>query len=591
MLKLLKSTAITLCGIALGFVIMIIAVTLAISSLTMTSFTETVSRQECSLLEINMDEMVVNTPAPPTLDQLLGLNVAQRQVTLLNTIRAIELAASDPNIVAISLRMDGSASMSLTSAHEMRQVLGRFRASCDKPIYAYAEDYSQLEYYIASAADSIFVHPLGGVEWRGMAMGGLYYGGLFERLGIEVEVFRPEACIYKSAVEPFTRTQMSPESRAQSQRIVDELWASVVDEVAQSRNISARQLEQIACDEVVVDASQAIERRMIDGKIYLRDYNRLLEERGVVLKNNTPRTITLAQYSGFITSLSTTADDHVAMIYVDGVIGVESDDYSGVNARRLARMLRRVAADDKVKGVILRVDSPGGGAIAADVVAREVVNLRREKLVVVSMGSVAASGGYYVSTPADAIFADRFTITGSIGVYGMALSVEQLLDRQLHIASDVVGTSPSADFGSPLRHTTTTEQRAIMRSVDEIYDQFTQLVSSTRHLAPERVDTLSQGRVWTAQDALDGGLIDGVGGINHALAYAMEQLAMGVLPIEEVVDEPSGWGLILSAFGAQANQSIFGSVSMARELVGGELPQIVNASEGGVAYFPLRIKF
>ncbi len=591
MIKLLKTALLTIVGVIIGVVLAIIILVAGAASLVAPSLSgETISVSKGSTLEINMDEIIVESPRPQTIDRMLGMSINTRETTLFDMIRAIEFAAVDPKIEAIELRLDGTQAMSLAVASELRLALKKFQNEGGKPIFAYAEEYSQTEYFVASIADEITIHPLGSIEWRGIAMTSLYYGDLLKGLNIEVEVFRPEECIYKSAVEPFTRSSMSEESRAQSQTIVDGMWNRIIKAVAHERGIEERALREVAENEVILDAQQAIKHKFVTGAD--SDYQ------------PSEKRITLSKYAAFAKSMIEQNSDpnsknQIAIIYADGVIGVEKDDYRGINAERFTKLLRKAADDKNIKGVVIRVNSPGGGAMAADVIATEVKKLHREKMVIISMGSMAASGGYYMSAPADMIFANTFTITGSIGVYGMMLNLEEAAKIGLNIVSDGVGSAPSADFGSSFRGVNTTERRAIMRGVDNIYTAFKQVVAEGRDMPMAKVDTISQGRIWSGEEAARIRLADHTGGLNTAVSYAFETLNNGeTMDIVEILDEPEGWEYLFSSFGNQISALISSAIGLQqfdtpmreRARLQNDMRQIIEMEGGVISYTPLQLR-
>ncbi len=600
MLRFIKTLLLTVAAILFGTFLTIIIIVAAVAAFVAPNMSETISVSKNSVLEINMNEYIVDSPRPQDIKDILGLSVMTTEVTLFDMLRAIESAATDDNIKAISIRMDGSQGMSLVAASQLRSALARMREESDKPIYAYAEDYSQIEYYVATVADSIFIHPLGSIEWRGVAMTSLYYGDMLDKLEIDVEVFRPEECIYKSAVEPYTRSNMSTESRSQSKRIVDQLWSTVLKDVAASLDISVTELRRIAQDEIVLDSQEALKHKMVNHIGQLSDYEATLKRAEVKFKNQRPQTISLAKYATLTQSIAleseSDSDNQIAIIYADGVIGVGEDDYQGINATRLTRLLRKAANDDSIKGVVLRINSPGGGALESDVIAHEVRQLTKKKFVVVSMGSAAASGGYYISAPADVIFADQFTITGSIGVYGLMLNLEEAAQKHLHINSDGVASSPSADFGSPFRAINQSERRAIMRGVDNVYTEFKRVVSRGRDLPMQRVDTLSQGRVWCCTDAINGGLVDYAGGFDSALSYTKEQLDNNKpITFIELVDEPDGWKHIFSSLSGGISSMLLnqlgigGKVIDSEKIFSGDLNHLFNIESGIISHSPLTV--
>ncbi len=551
------------------FVIIIIGGSVA----AITAFTPEVEPlKKGTLLEINMNEAIIDSPQLPSLLDLRGwIFGSTPKVSTLTMLKTLEAAAEDPNITAISLHMDGMEYLPLATAEELREALVKFVAASAKPVYAYAESYSQVEYYLATAADKIAIHPLGQIEWQGVSMNTIFYGDLISNIGANVEVFRPEACTFKSAVEPYTRSSMSKESREQNLRLVNILWDGVVAQVAQSRTISEDKLRRVAKELIVIEADEAKRIGMVDEVCYIDTYIDTLEELGIMVEDGKVRRVTLAGYAAHLDGgkslmgdeLLDMGGDKIAVIYIDGTIvdGVSENDGGTtlVGSTTVVNQLRKARYNDDIKGVVIRVNSPGGSAMAADVMWREVELLKEKKMVVVSMGSYAASGGYYVSAPADAIFADRYTLTGSIGVFGVMVDYEEALSRHLHINIDGVQSSPSADFGRVPRAMTPLERAAMMRSVDQIYDTFTQKVSQGRNLPIGVVNALAGGRVWSGIEAESCGLVDGIGGLKMALNLIIERCDLGgkEYQVIEISESPDELELLLSSLSMRVQGTIF----------------------------------
>ncbi len=560
-----------------------------------------------TLLEINMSEVITDSPRIMPIANLRELSLdSAPSLSLLETLRALESAAEDPNITALSLRMDGMESLGLAMAEELRSAIELFKKSSGKPVYSYSQEYSQANYYLASIADSIYVHPLGGIEWQGIATASYYYGDLLKRLDIGVEAFRPAACKYKSAVEPYTRGSQSDESREQSQRLVDELWRGVAGQVSNARDIDPAELRRLAAEEILIDAKVAMQSSMVDGIAYRDEYDLALERTGIIRnKKGVLRRTTLAKYA-YANSLSAnsalelTGVNKVAIIYVDGVI-VDGQSVNGstqlVGSSTVVSQLRRASIDDDIKTVILRVNSPGGSAMAADVMWREVALLCEKKPVIVSMGSAAASGGYYVSVPSDIIVANRYTLTGSIGVYGLMTDYAGTLSNNLLINIDGAKSEPSADFGRVPRKLNGFERAAMMRSVNEIYDTFTTKVSEGRNLPIGVVMTLAGGRVWSGVEAESCGLIDGVGGLHHAISLAVDRVSLtaGDYQVVELTTEPEGVDLLLSMLGVKIRSmfasDIFPSLGVVDALPLEELKIVTSAPRGLLMHEPEKVKF
>lgn len=566
-----KNLFITLLAFIVASVLFVVII-IGVIAVGVTQFTpESEPLKRGTVLEINMNEAFVDSPQSLSLIDLRGAIFGESaKVSIFSMMRALEVAAEDPNISAISLRMDGVEYLPLATAEELRASLKQFNEKCDKPIYAYAESYSQVEYYLATVADKMFIHPLGQIEWQGVATNMFFYGDLIKGVGAKVEVFRPEACSYKSAVEPYTRSSMSDESREQNGRLVDMLWDGVVKQVGFSRQIPTDTLRKIAAERIVVEADEALKLGMIDGVEYGDIYAEQLAEQGAKFDDNgNIRRVTFAKYAAnlevksdaFSDSVVDMGGDKIAIIYVDGTIvdGVSEmgNGSNYVGSVTIANQLRKARQDADIKGVVVRVNSPGGSAMAADVMWREMELLKKEKMVIVSMGSYAASGGYYISAPADAILADSFTLTGSIGVYGMMVDYAGALSNLLHVNIDGVGSEPSADFGRVPRAITPLERAAMMRSVDQVYESFTTKVSQGRNLPMGVVNVLSGGRVWSGVEAESCGLIDGLGGLNVALNLLIDRLGLsgGEYEIIEMHDAPDELEMLLSTLGVKMVQT------------------------------------
>lgn len=548
-----------------------------------------------SVLEINMDEVITDSPALSPLSSLKSLILGEPPtISILSTLRALEYAAEDPNVTALSLRLDGGSALSLAQVDEIREALILFKEVSSKPIYAYSEGYSQSNYLLASVADSVMLHPLGAIEWQGVATSSPYYGDLLKGIGVDVEVFRPRECSYKSAVEPYTSSSMSSESREQSQTLVDNFWESIISQVAQSRNLRPVDLREAARTEIIIEAERALQLRMVDAVGYRDQYDSSLERVGVVSrKGGGLRSVTLGGYSVMVdTNVASQytggeGSSKIAIIYADGVIvdgGVASSSEGDVVSGVVARELRRARLDESVKAVVVRVNSPGGSALAADVIWREMELLRGAKPVIVSMSSYAASGGYYISAPADVILANRYTVTGSIGVYGLMMAYDDAMRQHLLISHDGVVSSPSADLGRTARRVSALERAAIMRGVDEVYDTFREKVARGRELPMAVVNNISEGRIWGGEDALDRGLVDGIGGISKALSIAIERCGLSTDKVEIVEYGGEQYEEWLPAALLYAKSAIIGEKLM-------KIMEPMSLESGVVMRLPTKVEF
>lgn len=492
--------------------------------------------KEESVLYINIGEPITDAPSSSPLSGFDPMSMSVTEsLSLLKVLTAIEQAATDDNIKGICIYADGVAYISPATIEELRNALNRFKKS-GKFIVAYDYNYSQTDYYLASVADKIILNPEGSLDWYGCATSLMFYKGAFDKLGIGVEIFRPTACKYKSAVEPFFLTKMSDANRKQNQEMVNSIWQSLCEDVAASRNISVETLKNYAANLAVSFPEEALKAGMIDA-VEQEDYLFALYDNYGVKRNENGlfNTTTLAEYVSSINTshLSTSVGNSkslefetspiVAIIYAEGQIfdGNEYEDGS-VYGSRLAKELRDARLNDAIKSVVVRVNSPGGSAIASELAWREMTLLQQVKPVVISMGEMAASGGYYISAPADYIFSDKTTLTGSIGVFGMIPNIKNLLTYRLGITIDNTYTSPAALTPSLFQPVTDIQRKNLNKSVDKVYETFTQHVAEGRNLDINDVLNIAEGRVWSGTMAKEIGLVDAIGGFNEAVGKAIE---------------------------------------------------------------------
>lgn len=505
-----------------------------------------------SILKIDLSEQIVDAPST---DPLANFNPrtlqSTKQLSLLDALRAIDAAKDDDRIEGIYLRLNGGSGVSGSAIiEELRAAIVDFKES-GKFVVAYNETYSQGQYYLASAADSIYLQPQGGMNWMGLASNTLFYKGLFDKLDLKAEVFRPTACKYKSAVEPYILDKMSDANRLQMQQLVNSLWKTIASDVAASRDIPVATLNRIADDLSATLPEEALAKGLVDALIYEDQMDDVFAALGVETDSNDEyRYVSLGQYASQLPADVRLKTPQVAIVYADGgIVDGESSDGS-VGGNTLAAKLAEVRDDDRVKAVVLRVNSPGGSALASDIIWREMELLKAEKPVIVSMGSYAASGGYYISCPADAIVADKMTLTGSIGVFGMFVDVHAALKNKLGITVDGVKSNASADMGM-MKPLTPAQRATIMRGVDKVYDTFTTNVAEGRNLPLARVLEIAGGRVWTGDDALGIGLIDSYGGLTAAIAIAADKAEIADdYRVVEAVDQPTGLAAIIASLNA-----------------------------------------
>ena len=548
--------------------------------------------EEQSILKIDLSEVISDAPST---DPMAGLDLmtmqATPQLSLYSALRAIDAAAGDERIKGIYLRMNGAgATMETAVMEELRETLVQFKES-GKFILSYNESYTQGSYYLASVADKIYLQPEGSMEWSGLASNLIFFKGLIDKLGLDIEIFRPTACRYKSAVEPYFMTRMSDENRAQMQALVDSTWKTLTENISKARGISVEELNRLADELEVMLPMEAVEHKLIDGVCYEDEMEEKFLAQGVEAdKEGNLRFVSLGDYAAQVgPDLDHLTSPEVALVYAQGEIVDGEGSGAQIFGNSLAAKLREVREDENVKAVVLRVNSPGGSALASDVIWREMELLKAQKPVIVSMGSYAASGGYYISAPADAILSDRMTLTGSIGVFGMFMNPTKALQKNLGITMDGVKTNRSAGMGQrePL---TAAERRAVMRGVDKVYERFTGLVSEGRNLPIEKVLEIAGGRVWSGSDALEIGLVDGLGGLKMALALAAEKADLGEdFQVVEKTEVPTGFAAVMSALSAKVKAEVS---STELEKVMEEYQHVKEAlqQQGIVMYSPYRLE-
>lgn len=483
--------------------------------------------KEKSVLRIDFSDPVFDNPdyTPLSLSGFSDLmNMQIRGYALIDVLKAIEAAETDDRIAGIYLNITPNARMGLATMQEIRNALSVFRRS-GKFIVSHSDFYTQSSYYLSSVADQVSLNPQGDVTWRGMASGTLFYKGLLDKLEVQVEAIRHGS--FKSAVEPFIMDQMSPENRQQIEMLLRSLWGTVVRDIADSRGIDSAALQSFATNLEIKDASYARQLGMVDTLMYGQQVDQML---GEWTEQEEPNYVSLRSYiDRILMEESNVSKNKIAVVYAEGQIGDGKSREGLVGGETLARQLAALKEDDEVKAVVLRVNSPGGSALASEVIWHEAEALRQEKPLIVSMGNMAASGGYYISAPADMILASPMTETGSIGVFGLMLNGEQGLKNKLGISVDVVKTNPSADMGMTVfgavgvRPLSQSEREYMQYGVEQVYKTFVGHVAEGRNLSVEAVDSIGGGHIWSGTDALGIGLIDGFGGLKEAISVAAER--------------------------------------------------------------------
>ena len=459
-------------------------------------------------------------------DQLFGsfLNPFGGESTagLVNLKKAIGEAKTNDNIKGIYLNT-GLIGAGQAGLLELREALVDFKTS-GKFIIAYDEAYSEGGYFLASVADELYLNPLGGIDFNGFSSEGIFLKGFFEKVGIKPEVFRVGE--FKSAVEPFILDKMSPENRLQTQYFLNDINRQAIELIATSRGIAKDSLMRINNQMLVRKPKDAVTYKLATALKYEDEVHSLLKTKLGLKEDDALSTINATNLGSLAKSKNITSSNRIAVILAEGDI-VDGNVEGAISSEKFAKEIRKARKDENIKAIVLRVNSPGGSILASEVIWREMSEAKKVKPVIVSMGEVAASGGYYISAPADTIVAQPNTITGSIGIFGILFNVQELVNDKLGVTSDIVATGELSDFGNMARPLTEVERTIIQSSVEDGYETFITRVAEGRGMHPDSVRKVASGRVWTGTQAKARGLVDVLGGLDTAIGIAAAKIKAG----------------------------------------------------------------
>ncbi|MDJ0735236.1 MAG: signal peptide peptidase SppA [Nostocaceae cyanobacterium] len=571
MTNFLKQTFASLVGTLLGLMIFFGLSTTAFLLLIFAAATsQEVSPQVKDKSMVVFDLSMNITDREPSSDDLLRKALSGESNTtmsLRSILDSIEKARVDKRIVGIYLnatRSSGTNSAGFATFKEIRRALQKFRAS-GKKIIAYGMDWGEREYYLSSVADTIVLNPLGAMEINGLSSQPMFLTGALDKYGIGVQVVRVGK--FKGAVEPFIRDKLSPENRQQTQKLLDDVWREWRLSVGKSRKITPQNLQTIADNKAILLADEAKKQGLVDRVAYFDEVvSQLKQLTKTDKKNKTFEQISLSEYAevpGEKLGVERDSKNKIAVVYAEGEIVDGKGEEGQVGGDRFAKIFRQLRQDNDVKAVVLRINSPGGSASASEVMQREVLLTQEKKPVVVSMGDVAASGGYWIATDSNRIFAEPNTVTGSIGVFGVLFNAQKLGNNN-GITWDSVKTGRYADTQTVSRPKSSQELQLYQRSVNRIYDLFLQKVAKGRNLPKQKVSEIAQGRVWSGTTAKEIGLVDEIGGLDVAIKYAAKQAKLG--DNWEIQEHPR-----FSTF----EERLFGEVSEeVRTILGVDKPQL-----------------
>jgi len=436
---------------------------------------------------------------------------------LYETVNAIKNAKSDSNIKGILLDL-GTVPSGMATVEEIRNALLDFKKS-GKFIVAYSELYSQKAYYLATVANKVYMNPEGTLDFKGIGGEVMFMKGLMEKLDVQIQIIRHGK--FKSAVEPYILDKMSQANKEQTLTYINALWKQMLVGISQSRGISEAQLNKLADNLTGYTPEVAVKEKMVDQLIYKDQLLQELRNRLNIKNDKDVNSINIGKY--VLANEKNTPEyskDKIAIIFASGDIVSGNGDEGTIGSERISKAIRKARLDNNVKAIVLRVNSPGGSALASDVIWREMVLAKKTKPVVVSMGDVAASGGYYISCAASKVFADPNTITGSIGVFGIIPNFQKTLQNKLGITFDKVSTNKHSDFITVTRPLDAEETAIMQGDIERIYKSFIGHVAEGRNTTPAAIDSIGQGRVWSGVDAKRLKLIDEFGGLNNAVDEA-----------------------------------------------------------------------
>lgn len=505
--------------------------------------------KENSILYVDFNQEIVDRASENPFKGFDFMSMQPQNSMGLNKIlKAIEGAKEDPNIKGIFMEIDAVGAGAAT-IEEIRDALIDFKTS-GKFIISYSDTYSQKAYYLATVSDKVYLNPEGMVEWMGLRSEIMFFKGALEKLGVEPQILRHGK--FKSAVEPFMLEKMSPENREQTLTYMGSIWNHWVDGISKTRNVSVEELNRLANNMEIFNGKSCIDNKLVDSLIYKDQLIDKLKGLTETPEKEDLKTVTLAQYFKAPVKKAKFSKDKIAVIYAQGEIGMGEGSDDAIGSDGISRAIRKARRDSTIKAIVFRVNSPGGSALASEVIWREVELANKVKPVIVSMGDVAASGGYYIAAPATTIMASPTTITGSIGVFGLFFNLQNVMNKKLGINVDVVKTNDHADFFSQFRPMTAEEKAVGQKFIEETYQTFIGHVAEGRSLEVEKVDEIGQGRVWSGVNAKDIKLVDEFGGLNAAIKLAAEKANLEKYRLVELPEQKDPFQEIIKGMTGEA---------------------------------------
>ncbi len=533
------------CFLALGmifFVMMSMIAALAPSE-------EPLIIEESSILCIDLKNAIGEQTVEDPLDlsSILpsGLSTTSaNQLGILDAVKAIDAAALDPNIKFVYITNCGY-SLETAYLEELRNAIVRFRTS-GKPVIAYGDGFSLGGYYLASAADKIYADDMANAQITGISTTIFFLKDILNHLGVDMQLIRHGK--YKSAGEQFIANNISEANREQNQAMVDAMWKAISESICASRGISIDKFNSLVDNLQLMDSRRLLEAGLIDKIVTISEMEDALCTLAGKEDADDINMVALSEYKKAAVKSDFKVKDKIAIIYADGQINVDPSQ-EGITYQKFVPEIQKIRKDSTIKAVVLRVNSPGGAANTAETIRKELALLHAEKPIIVSYGTVAASGGYWISAEADKIFSNNSTLTGSIGVFSMIPSIERTLKNKLHVTPVTINSNDNADFYSMTRSLTDREKEVSYEMIEDVYDRFLTIVSNGRGMTKDEVDAIAQGRVWCGNEAIEIGLVDEIGGLKEAVEYAAIAAGLDSYRISEYPKVTNGLDKLMESFG------------------------------------------
>ena len=535
-----------------GFLLMILVLFFIIAGIASSSSGDTeVKLKENTVLHLTLEDAIPDRASKNPFAELGISGLGDKATGLNDILENIDKAADNPNIAGIFLDISVIPS-GIASIEEIRNALLDFKKS-KKFIYAYSEAFTQPSYYLATVADKIFLHPTGLAELKGLRSEVLFFKGTLDKIGVEPQVFRHGK--FKSAIEPFIQEQLSDANREQIRSYIGSIWNHLVAGIATERKMTEAQVQDIASRILVTNAESAVKYKLVDELKYRDEVLDLLKEKTKAEEIDKIEFVSIDKMTDVKDTRDNKGRDKIAVVFAEGDI-VDGEGKEGqVGSVEFSKAIRKARLDEKVKALVLRINSPGGSALASETIWREVMLTKKVKPVIVSMGNVAASGGYYIAAPADTIVASPNTITGSIGVFGLFFNAKEMVNK-IGVTIDTVKTNPYADIMTSSRAVSAQEREVIQGEIERIYDNFITRVAEGRNMSKADVDSIAQGRVWSGVDAKRLGLVDLFGGLQTAIDIAAKKVGLTEYRIQSLPYQEDPLQKFMKQLGGESEDAV-----------------------------------